>query len=157
MDEGGVPPVVHAAAIAYGFVFLHSFAGIDNSFEDGNGRIHRFLIHNILARRGFRPEGIMFPVSASMLKNRTDYDASLEAFSCPLMPLIDYSLDEQSRRKWSSGHSDCSVPVGSHDRGHLLRLTIAEIRLARFGQSLTGFGTNARNVARLLHQLDQQL
>jgi hypothetical protein len=87
MENGGVPPVIHAAAIAYGFVFLHPF-------EDGNGRIHRFLIHNVLARRGFTLEGIMFPVSASMLKNAADYDASLEAFSRPLMPLIEYSLDE---------------------------------------------------------------
>jgi len=69
-----VSAVVHAAAVAYGFVFLHPF-------EDGNGRIHRFLIHNVLARRGFTPEGIMFPVSASMLKNLADDDASLEAFS----------------------------------------------------------------------------
>ena len=87
MEEGGGHPVVHAAAIAYGFVFLHPF-------EDGNGRIHRFLIHNILARQGFTPEGIMFPVSASMLKNASEYDASLEAFSRPLMALIDYALDE---------------------------------------------------------------
>ena len=90
MDQGGVPPVIHAAAVAYGFVFLHPF-------EDGNGRIHRFLIHNILARQGFTPEGIMFPVSASMLKNPSDYDASLEAFSRPLMPLVEYSLDENGR------------------------------------------------------------
>jgi len=90
MDKGGVPPVIHAAAIAYGFVFLHPF-------EDGNGRIHRFLIHNILARRSFTPKEIMFPVSASMLKNPTDYDASLEAFSRPLMSLIEYSLDENGR------------------------------------------------------------
>lgn len=90
MDKGDVPPVVHAAVVAYGFVFLHPF-------EDGNGRIHRFLIHNILARRGFTPEGIMFPVSASMLKDPSAYDASLEAFSRPLMPLVEYSLDEQGR------------------------------------------------------------
>lgn len=74
MDAGSVPAVIHAAAVAYGFVFLHPF-------EDGNGRIHRFLIHNILARSGFTPEGVMFPVSASMLKNPADYSASLEAFS----------------------------------------------------------------------------
>ena len=90
MEEGGGHPVVHAAAIAYGFVFLHPF-------EDGNGRIHRFLIHNILARQGFTPEGIMFPVSASMLKNASEYDASLEAFSRPLMALVDYALDEDGR------------------------------------------------------------
>jgi hypothetical protein len=90
MDEGGVSAVVHAAAVAYGFVFLHPF-------EDGNGRIHRFLIHNILARRGFTPRGIMFPVSASMLKDLAGYDASLETFSRPLMPLVEYSFDEEGR------------------------------------------------------------
>lgn len=63
MDASNVSAVIHAAAIAYGFVFLHPF-------EDANGRIHRFLIHNILARRGFTPENVMFPISASMLKNR---------------------------------------------------------------------------------------
>jgi hypothetical protein len=90
MARGNVPPVIHASAVAYGFVFLHPF-------EDGNGRIHRFLIHNILAQQGFTPEGIMFPVSASMLKNPTDYEASLEAFSRPLMLLVEYSLDENGR------------------------------------------------------------
>jgi hypothetical protein len=96
MGEGHVSAVVHAAVIAYGFVFLHPF-------EDGNGRIHRFLIHNILARRGFTPEGIMFPVSAFMLKNPADYDASLAAFSRPLMSLVEYSLDEEGRM---SVHND---------------------------------------------------
>ncbi len=88
MDTGDMSAVIQAAAIAYGFVFLHPF-------EDGNGRIHRFLIHNILARRGFTPEGVMFPISAAMLKNPADYDASLEAFSRYLMPLVEYSLDEE--------------------------------------------------------------
>ena len=90
MEQGGTHAVAHAAAVAYGFVFLHPF-------EDGNGRIHRFLIHNILARRGFTPEGIMFPVSASMLKNPADYEASLEGFSRPLMAHVEYSLDEEGR------------------------------------------------------------
>ena len=90
MDAGNVPAVIHAAAIAYGFVFLHPF-------EDGNGRIHRFLIHNILARHGFTPEGVMFPISASMLKNPADYDASMQAFSRHLMTLVEYSLDEEGR------------------------------------------------------------
>lgn len=90
MGQGGVPAVVHAAAIAYGFVFLHPF-------EDGNGRIHRFLFHNILARRGFTPEGLVFPISAAMLRSPADYDASLEAFSRPLMSLVEYSLDDEGR------------------------------------------------------------
>lgn len=87
MGNGNVSPVIHAAAIAYGFVFLHPF-------EDGNGRIHRFLIHNILSIRGMVPEGLMFPVSAVMLKNQVEYDSSLESFSRPLLQLIHYQLDE---------------------------------------------------------------
>lgn len=90
MKAGNVSPVIHAAVIAYGFVFLHPF-------EDGNGRIHRFLIHNILSLQNMVPRGLMFPVSAVMLKNPADYDASLEAFSKPLLQLIDYRLDEIGR------------------------------------------------------------
>lgn len=90
LENGNLPAVIHATVIAYGFVFLHPF-------EDGNGRIHRFLIHNILARRHFTPEGVMFPVSSSMLNNTDDYDRSLEAFSRSLMPLVDYALDEDGR------------------------------------------------------------
>jgi hypothetical protein len=88
--DGTVHPVVHAAVVGYGFVFMHPF-------EDGNGRIHRFLIHNILARRGFAPKGIMFPVSAVMLKRMDAYNASLEAFSRPLMPNVEYTLDDEGR------------------------------------------------------------
>ena len=103
MEKGAVPAVAHAAAIAYGLVFLHPF-------EDGNGRIHRFLIHNLLARHGFTPEGLMFPISAAMLKHRADYEASLEAFSRPLMSLVDYSLDDEGRMtvfySWSSDIGD---------------------------------------------------
>jgi hypothetical protein len=35
----------------------------------------------------------MIPVSAAMLKNPASYDQSLEAFSRPLLRLIDYKLD----------------------------------------------------------------
>lgn len=86
-QQSCIPAIVHAAIISYGFVFLHPF-------EDGNGRIHRFLIHNILSQRGAVPTGIMFPVSVSMLKNPILYNKSLEAFSVSLLELIDYDLDD---------------------------------------------------------------
>jgi hypothetical protein len=86
MKKCAVPAIIHAAAISYGFVFMHPF-------EDGNGRIHRFLIHNILFLRDAIPTGLMFPVSAAMLKNPALYDHSLEGFSGPLMRLVEYKLD----------------------------------------------------------------
>ncbi len=95
MSRGNVPALVCAAVIAYGFVYLHPF-------EDGNGRIHRFLIHNILAQQALTPKGIMFPVSAVMLKNPEVYDASLESFSTKLTPLINYTLNEEGRMSVSN-------------------------------------------------------
>lgn len=92
MDKSHVHPVIQAAVIAFGFVFMHPF-------DDGNGRIHRFLIHNILARHGFTPEGLIFPISAAMLNNMDAYDSALESFSKPLIPLIDYTLDEDGQMK----------------------------------------------------------
>jgi len=83
-----IHPVLIAAMIAFGFVFVHPF-------EDGNGRIHRFLIHYILSRTGFTPPGIIFPVSAVMFKKISDYDAILESFSKPLLELINnYELSD---------------------------------------------------------------
>jgi hypothetical protein len=87
MMASQVEPVVHAAAISFGFVFIHPF-------EDGNGRLHRLLIHYILSRAGFTPKGLIFPISAVMLQKRAEYDACLESFSKPLMTLVDYTVDE---------------------------------------------------------------
>jgi Fic family protein len=60
-EAGGLDPIVSAAGLAFGFVFIHPL-------EDGNGRIHRWLLHHVLARRGFNPAGANFPGSAIFLK-----------------------------------------------------------------------------------------
>ena len=60
---------------------------------DGNGRIHRYLIHEVLANGGFTPRGIVLPVSAVILANLEEYVSVLEAFSRPLRRLTDYSPD----------------------------------------------------------------
>jgi len=78
--------VAAAAAIAFGFVFLHPFG-------DGNGRIHRFLIHHVLAREGFTPPDILFPISAAIVRDQKSYDAALETFSLPAMHLIDWEMN----------------------------------------------------------------
>jgi len=80
----GGPAVIRAAMIAFGFVFIHPFL-------DGNGRIHRFLIHDMLTRDGLAEKGLIIPVSAHMLNNMKDYDAALEDFSKPLMQRITFT------------------------------------------------------------------
>ena len=49
--EGRFDPVVAAAVVAFGFVYT-------DPFEDGNGRLHRWLIHHMLAKAGFNPPGV---------------------------------------------------------------------------------------------------
>ncbi len=78
--------VAIAACVAFGFVFIHPFM-------DGNGRLHRFLIHQMLSRRQFTPRGIILPVSAVMLANLDDYIAALENFSKRLAPLVHFNPD----------------------------------------------------------------
>jgi hypothetical protein len=81
-------PVIAAAALAFGFVYIHPF-------EDGNGRIHRYLIHHVLAQRGFNPPGIVFPVSAAILDRIEEYRAILEDYSQRLLPVIDWEPTER--------------------------------------------------------------
>ncbi|MCB9793080.1 MAG: Fic family protein [Alphaproteobacteria bacterium] len=88
IQDVGVEPVIAAAALSFGFVLIHPF-------NDGNGRTHRWLIHWALARQGVTPSGMVIPVSAVMLSRRAEYDQVLETFSTPLMPLVEYSVDEE--------------------------------------------------------------
>jgi hypothetical protein len=81
--ESNYPPVFAAAAIAFGFVFIHPF-------EDGNGRLHRYLIHHVLSETGFTPAGIVFPISAVIFKRVSDYKKVLEAYSQPRLPHVDW-------------------------------------------------------------------
>jgi hypothetical protein len=84
----GAPDTVTAAAVvAFSFVFLHPF-------EDGNGRIHRFLIHHILSREGFTPPDVLFPVSAAIVRDERGYDDALNSFSKPLLERIEWNWEE---------------------------------------------------------------
>lgn len=85
-----VPPLVRAALIAFSFVFIHPF-------EDGNGRLHRFLIHDILHRGGLMKTGLMLPVSATMLRLMGEYDKALEGYSRSLLAMADYEVDDAGR------------------------------------------------------------
>jgi Fic/DOC family protein len=83
MRDDGVDPVLKAAATAFGFVYVHPL-------QDGNGRMHRCLIHHDLAERKFSPPGMVFPVSSVMLDRIDDYRSTLQGHSGPLMPFIEW-------------------------------------------------------------------
>lgn len=77
----GQSGVMRSAVAAFGFVYIHPMA-------DGNGRVHRFLINDILRRDGLVKEPMIIPVS-SLISNdsaeRRAYDRVLDTVSSPLM------------------------------------------------------------------------
>lgn len=77
----GSASIVRAATASFGFVYIHPMA-------DGNGRISRFLINDILRRDGVLPTPVILPVSATITNSthaRAAYEQVLECFSRPLM------------------------------------------------------------------------
>jgi len=77
----GASSLVRAAVASFGFVYIHPMA-------DGNGRISRFLVNDILRRDGAVPAPFILPISATITdstQERAGYDRALERFSRPLL------------------------------------------------------------------------
>ncbi|WP_456437563.1 Fic family protein [Psychroserpens sp.] len=81
--------VLAAATIAFGFVFIHPFV-------DGNGRLHRYIIHHILAKKEFTQQGVIFPVSSSILDHIDDYKTTLESYSHSLLDYIEWKKTDDN-------------------------------------------------------------
>lgn len=77
----GQSPVMRSAVASFGFVYIHPLA-------DGNGRVHRFLINDMLRRDGVVKDPIILPVSSLITSDsaeRRAYERILEVISRPLM------------------------------------------------------------------------
>ncbi|WP_423925579.1 Fic family protein [Candidatus Palauibacter sp.] len=82
-EQTAVDPVISAAVLSFGFVYIHPF-------EDGNGRLHRWLIHHVLARAGYNPPHVVFPVSVPMLRRISEYREVLRSYSSQVLPLVEW-------------------------------------------------------------------
>ena len=77
----GGPALLRAAVLSFGFVYIHPMS-------DGNGRISRFLVNDVLRRDKAVPDPFILPISSTITSsvfNRRGYDQTLELFSRPLM------------------------------------------------------------------------
>jgi hypothetical protein len=88
LKDSDYPPVLAASSIAFGFVFIHPF-------EDGNGRLHRYLLHHVLLKTGFTPKGVVFPVSSVILERISEYRAVLESYSRPRLDYIEWRATDK--------------------------------------------------------------
>ncbi len=91
MIDAKVPALMHATVISFGEVYIHPF-------DDGNGRIHRYLIHDVMKQREPNHKFII-PISAAILKNTAQYDQVLESISKPVMSMLDWELDNANGNK----------------------------------------------------------
>lgn len=87
--EPAFDAVMAAAMIGFGFVFIHPFV-------DGNGRIHRYLIHHVLLKKEYVPRGMIFPVSSVILEHIDEYRKTLESFSIPRLDFMEWRPDSKN-------------------------------------------------------------
>ena len=113
MRAGDLDPVLQAAVMAFGFVYIHPF-------EDGNGRLQRYLIHHVLAERKFSPPGVVFPISSVMLDRLEDFRKSLQAHSAPLMSVIDWRPTDRGNVEVLNDTSDLYRYVDITDNAEFL-------------------------------------
>ena len=88
LKESKLDPILQTAIIAFSFVYIHPL-------HDGNGRLHRYLLHHVLADRGFTPKGVIFPISSVIFDRIEEYKKILIEISGPLMELIEWECDER--------------------------------------------------------------
>jgi len=77
----GASSILRASLASFGFVYIHPMI-------DGNGRISRFLVNDVLRRDGAVPAPFILPISATITnkaKERAGYDRALETLSRPLL------------------------------------------------------------------------
>ena len=80
----GQSSVMRGAVAAFGFIYIHPLA-------DGNGRVHRFLINDILRRDGTVKAPMILPVSSLITSDQSErhsYDRILDEISRPLMQTL---------------------------------------------------------------------
>ena len=89
LSKEKIDPVLQAVAIAFSFVYIHPL-------EDGNGRLHRYLLHHVLGEREFYPKGMIFPISNVILDEIVTYRDILVEHSSPLMESIQWETTDKN-------------------------------------------------------------
>lgn len=92
LTESQIDPILQAVIIAFSFVYIHPL-------EDGNGRIHRYIIHHVLASRNFYPKGMIFPISNVILDEIEKYRDILVEHTEPLMSMIEWEATDAANVK----------------------------------------------------------
>ena len=92
-----LPPPIRAAAVSFGFVYVHPFS-------DGNGRLHRILLHESLALDAYTDHGTILPFSAAVMRDPAAYDRVLETVSNAVTARVRYHLEKDGTLVLENAH-----------------------------------------------------
>jgi hypothetical protein len=152
-QEASIPAAVAATCIAFGFVYIHPLA-------DGNGRLHRYLLHHVLAERGFGRPGLVFPISAAILDRVEEYRRVLQSYSHRLLPYVEWETtsDHNVQVTNNTAHLYRYPDLTPHAEfvAACLRRTIEE-DLPRETQFLQGYESFRRGVNDLVDMPDRTI
>lgn len=149
----GVDPVVQAAIIAFGFVYIHPLT-------DGNGRLHRCLIHSVLSDRNFSPRGMVFPVSSVMLERIVEYRDTLQAHSKPLMDAIEWTPTPDHNVEVTNDTSDLYAYFDATEEAEFLYSCVArtvDVDLPREIDYLKRYDVAVREINDLIEMPDRMV
>jgi len=153
----GMSSILRAAIASFGFVYIHPMS-------DGNGRISRFLVNDVLRRDKAVPEPFIIPISATITDNsreRVGYDRALEVLSKPLMLKYHGHYDFGGRKTYDDGIEsdfvfddyDDALPAWRYPDltqqtdflGHVVKMTI-EVEMNKEASYLRDIERARRNV-----------
>lgn len=93
-----VDPLVLASIVSFGFVFIHPFM-------DGNGRLSRFLFHQVLCQSGALQNGLVLPVSMVLRQRESDYLEVLQSYSADTRQYWDVTYVDENQFDFTfTGH-----------------------------------------------------
>ena len=138
----GAPSILRASIASFGFVYIHPMS-------DGNGRIARFLVNDVLRRDGAVSAPFILPISATITnktQQRVGYDRALKMLSRPLMSKYqesyrfgaEYTCPDGVRSNFYFDAYDDALPtwrypdltLQSEYIGNVIRLTI-EVEMSK--------------------------
>lgn len=95
----GQSSIMRSAVAAFGFVYIHPLA-------DGNGRVHRLLINDVLRRDGQTEHPIILPISKAIIEDgssRRAYNQVLDTVSNVVMQSLEGQYQFKEHHQYADG------------------------------------------------------
>tara|TARA_R110001606_G_scaffold399278_1_gene583357 strand:- start:1198 stop:2733 length:1536 start_codon:yes stop_codon:yes gene_type:complete len=142
------PALVKLNAVAHSFIYIHPFM-------DGNGRLSRFIMQDILANEGLKLQGIIMPISAGLLVNLDSYIGALDALSRRLLSATQFHRrDLANDPELDEAHTHLFAHLDFTELQGEINKSVARVLDGLMRDEINNFVRRDRFKARLNRELD---